>query len=134
MKNFLLLFLLVISLPGYVQVSLYEFAETEQEQRYRNIIANLRCLQCQHQSLADTNSELGNDLKQIVREQIIAGKTDQQILDFMTQRYGDFVLMRPAWKPSNWLLWLAPGIFLLLAVGGFFAWYQKHKKSGVDNV
>jgi len=77
----------------------------------------LRCLVCQNQSIADSNAELASDLRGQIREQIAAGKSDDQIVEYMVNRYGDFVLYDPPFKPTTILLWLGP---LLLVIGGFF--------------
>ena len=73
----------------------------------------LRCLVCQNQTIADSNAELANDLRAQIREQIAAGKSDDEILDYMTNRYGDFVLYQPPFKATTILLWLGPAILLL---------------------
>jgi cytochrome c-type biogenesis protein CcmH len=88
--------------------------------REYEIALKLRCLVCQNQSIAESNAGLAVDLRNQVREQVAAGKTDEQIIDFMTTRYGDFVLYRPPLKGSTMLLWFGP--LLLLAVGVFIAW------------
>ena len=75
----------------------------------------LRCLVCQNQSIAESNAELAVDLRRQIREQIAAGKSDREIVDFMVARYGDFVLYRPPWKLTTVLLWLGP--LLLVAAG-----------------
>ena len=85
----------------------------------------LRCLVCQNQTIADSNAELAVDLRRQVREQIAAGKTDDEIIRYMTDRYGDFVLYRPPFKPVTYLLWLGPPLFL---VGGLTVWYLTMKK------
>ena len=77
----------------------------------------LRCLVCQNQTIADSNAELANDLRQQIREQIAAGKTDDEIVTYMVNRYGDFVLYQPPVKATTFLLWVGPA---LLLVGGFF--------------
>jgi cytochrome c-type biogenesis protein CcmH len=77
----------------------------------------LRCLVCQNQTIADSNAELANDLRAQIREQIAAGRTDDEILDYMVARYGDFVLYQPPLKATTILLWAGPG---LLVVGGAF--------------
>jgi len=77
----------------------------------------LRCLVCQNQSIADSNAELATDLRTQIREQIAAGRTDEQIVEYMVNRYGDFVLYDPPFKPVTILLWLGP---VLLVIGGFF--------------
>jgi cytochrome c-type biogenesis protein CcmH len=77
----------------------------------------LRCLVCQNQTIADSNAELANDLRSQIREQIAAGRTDDEILAYMVQRYGDFVLYQPPFKPTTVLLWSGPA---LLVLGGAF--------------
>jgi len=80
--------------------------------------AKLRCLVCQNQSIADSNAELATDLRRQIREQIAAGKSDDQIVDYMVARYGDFVLYQPPVKATTLLLWAGPA--LLLFAGFFF--------------
>ena len=93
-------------------------AQPELEARMLRITAELRCLVCQNQTIADSHSGLAQDLRQQVLEQLSQGKSDQEVLDFMTARYGDFVLYRPPFKAMTALLWLGPGALLLLAMGG----------------
>jgi cytochrome c-type biogenesis protein CcmH len=88
------------------------------EARVHSITAELRCLVCQNQTVADSTSDLANDLRREVRKQLASGASDQAVLDFMTQRYGDFVLYRPPMKGSTALLWAGPGVML---VGGLSA-------------
>lgn len=88
------------------------------EARVQSITAELRCLVCQNQTVADSTSDLANDLRREVRKQLASGASDQAVLDFMTQRYGDFVLYRPPVKTSTALLWAGPGVML---VGGLAA-------------
>ncbi len=75
--------------------------------------AELRCLVCQNQTIADSNAELAVDLRRQINVQIAAGKSDEEIVDFMVTRYGDFVLYRPPFKLTTLLLWLGPGLFIL---------------------
>jgi cytochrome c-type biogenesis protein CcmH len=81
--------------------------------RYHALIDELRCLVCQNQSIAESNAPLAADLRDQVRQQIAAGKTDAEIAGFLTQRYGDFVLYRPPFKARTWLLWLGPFALLI---------------------
>jgi cytochrome c-type biogenesis protein CcmH len=76
----------------------------------------LRCLVCQNQTIEDSNAELAQDLRRQIREQIAAGKTDAEIIDYMVARYGDFVLYQPPVKPTTMLLWAGPALLML---GGF---------------
>ena len=91
--------------------------QAELERRELLIAAELRCLVCQNQSIAESNAELARDLRQQIREQLKAGKSDAEIRDFMTARYGDFVLYRPPLKGGTLLLWFGP--FVLLGLGAF---------------
>jgi cytochrome c-type biogenesis protein CcmH len=90
----------------------------EYEQRYQHILEQLRCLVCQNQTVADSPSDLAVDFRIGVKEMLEQGKSDQEILDFMSDRYGDFVLYDPPVKPHTWLLWAGP--FLIL-IGGVVA-------------
>jgi len=83
------------------------------EARMLHITAELRCLVCQNQTIADSHADLAIDLRQQVREMLQKGQTDQQILDYMTARYGDFVLYRPPVKSTTLLLWVGPGVMLV---------------------
>ena len=87
------------------------------EVRVNKLSEELRCLVCQNQTIADSHAGLANDLKQQIREQLKAGRNDQQVLDYMVERYGDFVLYRPPVKASTSLLWFGP--FALLLVGAW---------------
>ena len=91
----------------------------ELQQRYSALTHDLRCMQCQNQSIADSPVGLAEDLRRDVREQIIAGKTDAQIRDSMVARYGNIILFRPPFTPSTAWVWVLP--FLLLLVGVFVA-------------
>jgi len=90
-------------------------APDDADARYHALIAELRCLVCQNQSIAESNAPLAGDLRDQVRAQIAAGKTDAEILEFVTARYGDFVRYRPAFKGMTLLLWVGPFAVLLLA-------------------
>jgi cytochrome c-type biogenesis protein CcmH len=92
-----------------------EFSSPTQEQRYRSLLAELRCLVCQNQNLADSDAALAGDLRAEVYRMIQEGLDDSRIVEFMVARYGDFVLYRPPWKATTLALWLAP--VLLLVVG-----------------
>ena len=86
------------------------------EARLKQLAVELRCLVCQNQTLADSNAPLAEDLRHEVREMVAKGMSDQEIIDFLVSRYGDFVLYRPPMKATTSLLWLGP--FVLLAGGG----------------
>jgi cytochrome c-type biogenesis protein CcmH len=92
-------------------------ADPALEARVLRIAAELRCLVCQNQTIADSNADLANDLRRQVREMLVKGSSDQQVLDYMTQRYGDFVLYRPPVKPTTLLLWGGPAALLVGGLG-----------------
>jgi cytochrome c-type biogenesis protein CcmH len=94
------------------------FDDPALQSRYEALNRELRCLVCQNQTIADSNATLAQDLRREVREQIAAGKTDEEIRRFMIDRYGDFVLYRPRMTATTFLLWAAP---VLLLVAGVFA-------------
>ena len=113
MKQLLLVFLLLASIPFPAPAQVTDDAALDE--RVRVFSEQLRCLVCQNETLADSQAMLAIDLKQQIREQMKAGKTDKEILAYLTQRYGDFVLYRPPVKRSTYLLWFGP--FLLLGSG-----------------
>jgi cytochrome c-type biogenesis protein CcmH len=113
MKNWMLLVMLCLSSAAMAGVEYRDFKQPEQEQVYQNLISELRCLVCQNQTIADSNADLAADLRRQVYEMVQQGQSKQQIVDFLTQRYGDFVLYKPAFKLKTLLLWLGPLLFLL---------------------
>jgi cytochrome c-type biogenesis protein CcmH len=103
------------------------FEDPAMQSRYEHVIRELRCLQCRSESIMDSNVQLAADLRRQVRELIAAGKTDQEIFSYMTDRYGDYVLYKPPLKPRTWLLWAAP--VLLVLGGGIAAFIVISRKS-----
>ena len=108
-------FLILISLC-FVGVMLAKDAQPNEdpqiEQRMKHLTEQLRCLVCQNETLADSRADLAEDLRKQIREQIKAGKSDQEIIAFLTERYGDFVLYNPPVKLTTYLLWFGPFVFL----------------------
>lgn len=84
------------------------------EARARAISRELRCLVCQNESIDDSAAPLARDLRRIVRERLVAGDSDDEVLDYVVARYGEYVLLRPRVKPQTWLLWFGPGLALLI--------------------
>ncbi len=105
----------------------FDFSSTVSEQRYRNLIDELRCLVCQNESLAGSNAELAGDLRKEVYQMMAQGQSDEQIIDFLVTRYGDFVLYNPPVKPSTYLLWFSP--FVLFFVAGFVLYRSVRRRS-----
>ncbi|MEX0729376.1 MAG: cytochrome c-type biogenesis protein [Aquisalimonadaceae bacterium] len=93
------------------------FEDQDRQQRYVGLLRKLRCLVCQNESLAESNAGLARDLRRIVHTRLEAGQSDEQILAFMTERYGDFVLYRPPVRPSTYALWFGPAVLLLIGIG-----------------
>ena len=102
-------------LPARAAIETYEFESPEVEAEYNQLIDELRCLVCQNQNLAGSDADLAKDLRRETYQMLSAGKSRQEVIDFMVERYGDFVLYRPQFKSSTYLLWLGP-FLLLLAV------------------
>jgi len=92
------------------------FTDPALQARYDRLTEEIRCLQCQNQPIADSNAGIAADLRLKVKELIAAGKTDQEILDYVVARYGDFVLYRPPFAPRTWLLWGGPFLFLIIGL------------------
>jgi len=91
------------------------------EKRAREISAGLRCLVCQNQSIDDSDAQLAKDLRLLVRERLVVGDTDTQVRDFLVQRYGEFVLLKPTFGTHTLLLWLTPALVLVLGGIGAYA-------------
>jgi len=113
--RYLILFFAVVSVSAMAVDSDPPLPDPALQQRYETLIHELRCLVCQNETIADSAADLAADLRAQVRSQLLAGKTDDEIKEYMVDRYGDFVLFKPPWQPSTWLLWGGP--FLLLGIG-----------------
>lgn len=127
------LFLCLFAFAGLAQgASLFglEFENEAQRDRYMNLIAELRCLVCQNQSLADSDADLAQDLRQETYRLLLEGKSDQEIIDFLVQRYGNFVLYNPPLTSSTALIWFGPFVLFLLAAG-FLVYTLRKRSSGV---
>ena len=98
----------------------------KQELRARDISKNIRCMVCQNQSIDESNSPLAKDLRILIRNKIKEGNKDEEIYKFLTDRYGDFILLKPPFKISTYALWFLPFIFLMI---GIFVIYSHNKKS-----
>ena len=116
MKKFSSFFVLLLIVLATASVSAQEplvFDSQQQQDRFDQLTRELRCLVCQNQNLADSDAPLAHDLRREVYEMVQAGQTDNQIKQFLVERYGDFVLYRPPVQTNTYLLWLAPAIMLL---------------------
>ncbi len=116
MRQLLLsLLLLVLVMPAEARVEAYHFDDPTKEARYKQLIDELRCLVCQNQNLAASNAELAQDMRRLTYEMVSEGATNEEVVLFMVERYGDFVLYRPPFKTSTAVLWVGP--FIILAIG-----------------
>ena len=129
----LILFIIIIVLiqfsftqKGY-SVEPEEFLQDpQQELRARNISKNIRCMVCQNQSIDDSSAQLAKDLRSIIRIKVTEGQTDDEIYKFLTNRYGDFILLKPQLNKNTYLLWFLPLIFFVI---GVFMLYWNNRKS-----
>lgn len=119
--------LLLSATAAYATLESFDFSGAVSEQRYRGLIEELRCLVCQNESLAGSNAELAGDLRKEVYQMMAQGQSNEQIIDFLVDRYGDFVLYNPPMKPSTYLLWFSP--FVLLAIAGFLLYRSVRQRS-----
>ena len=135
MRVILFLVMALLLTPVFAApVVTYEFASEEQEALFNKLSNELRCLVCQNQAISDSNADLAKDLRDEIYGMLQQGKTEEEIVEFMVVRYGDFVLYNPPLKPMTWLLWFGPA-FALLA--GFFFVVRiinKQKKSAVTEM
>ena len=97
----------------------FEFESEAQEKTFRKLSDELRCLVCQNQSIADSNADLAKDLRTEIHSMLQAGKNEEQIKEFMVDRYGDYVLYEPPFNPMTWLLWFGP--LVIFIIGLFYA-------------
>ena len=100
------------------------------EARAREISKGLRCLVCQNQSIDDSDANLARDLRVLVRERLVAGDSDGQVIDYVVSRYGDFVLMRPPFKATTYVLWLGPALIGGLGILAVMAFYRRRRAAG----
>ncbi len=133
MSRRVLLLLLLLS-PLAQAIDSRQFANPEQQEAYETLTSELRCLVCQNQTIADSNAELAADLRRQVQEMLEQGKSREQIVQFMTDRYGDFVFYKPPFKAKTSLLWLGPLAFLLVGlVAVFLVIHQRRSRSSLGD-
>ena len=134
MKRFFLLLLLVASLPGPGLAKEDHPASDNPvlEERVMNLSKELRCLVCQNETLADSRADLAEDLRNQIREQMKAGKSDKEIVAYLTQRYGKFILYNPPVDPTTYLLWFGPFVLLLAALFVLFRFVKQRREMITD--
>jgi len=127
MKKVLILLFCLLPVIAYAGVAKDLAEDPVLEKRMIGLAENLRCLVCQNESLASSRSELANDLRQEVREQMLKGMSDQEIIDYLVARYGDYVLFDPPVKSYTLLLWYGPFVLLLAGLIGLVFQLRKRK-------
>ena len=132
MKNILLIsFVLLLSPLNVFSIEPDEIlSDSKLENRARNLSKGIRCLVCQNQSIDDSDSELAKDLRKIIRIKIVEGKKDKEINDFLVEKYGNFILMRPPFYSETFLLWSSPFIIVFI---GFIIIFFSLKKTRPEN-
>ena len=118
---------LFLMTPIAISQTIYPFDTVQQERQFQHLLRELRCLVCQNQDLADSNAGLAKDLRNDVYQLVRASKSDGEIVTYLTDRYGDFILFKPPVKAITVLLWFGPACFLLL--GLFVFWHTCLKRS-----
>lgn len=113
----MIIFMLALASSAWAKEAAPVAADPQLEKRVMGLAEELRCLVCQNQTLADSNAPLAVDLRNQVREQLKSGKSEQDVIDFLVARYGDFVLYRPPFKATTLLLWVGPLLLALFGIG-----------------
>lgn len=108
--------MLLMAAPAFAVLPDEVLADSALEARARAISSTLRCLVCQNESIDDSNADLAREIRLIVRERLVAGDTDEQAVQYLVDRYGEFVLLKPVFAPHTWILWTAAPV--VLAIGG----------------
>lgn len=129
MRVLLLIFALLPIIASATNAADIAGFNTEQEARYRTLTNQLRCLVCQNQNIADSDAPLAADLRSQVKRQILAGESNKQITEYLTERYGDFVLYKPPFKAITLMLWLGPVLLVLLALGTAFMFARRSRNT-----
>ena len=124
---FLFLFLIVPSI-GWSKEAVPVAEDPEVEKRMLALTMDLRCLVCQNETIADSRADFSNDIRREIREQIKANKTDQEIVQFLVDRYGDFVLYNPPMKATTILLWFGPAVLFIIGFGSLIVYLRRRRE------
>ena len=122
----LILYSWLLSIPAGAVVDINTFDTESQRQRYLALVDELRCPKCQNQNLSESDSDIAADLRRELHRLLLEGRSDQEIVTFMVDRYGDFILYRPRLQVNTWLLWFTPVILLLL--GAVVLWKMRRRR------
>ena len=122
---------LLMAAASHAVIETYQFSNDSLELRYKALSVELRCPKCQNQNIADSNAPIAQDLRKLLYKQLEAGATDDEILDYMVSRYGEFVRYKPSFEGVTLLLWLMPVLLLLGAIGLLAAIFRGSAKRAV---
>ncbi|WP_404422520.1 cytochrome c-type biogenesis protein [Thalassospira australica] len=103
-------------------------ADPKLEERAREISQELRCLVCQNQSIDDSDADLARDLRILVRERLVVGDTDEEVIEYIVERYGDYVLLNPPLKPETYILWISPAVLVFFALIAVIVFYRRKQR------
>ncbi len=115
--------LLILAAPVFAQER--QLADPTLEQRARSLSYEIRCVVCQSQSIAESDADIARDMRGLIREQIAAGRSDQDIRDYLVARYGDFILFEPPFKATTYALWIGPFVLLVAALIGVIVFFRR---------
>jgi cytochrome c-type biogenesis protein CcmH len=132
MKRVLFLIFTLVFVSAVIAKEAQPNEDPQIEQRMRTLTSQLRCLVCQNETLADSRADLAEDLRKEIREQIKAGKSDQEIITFLTARYGQFILYKPQVTPTTYLLWFGPFVLLIIGLIILFRYIRLRRDIIVD--
>ncbi|MBA3756221.1 MAG: cytochrome c-type biogenesis protein CcmH [Nitrosomonas sp.] len=134
-KGLIILFflLLIVSSAGWSKEAIPVAEDPEVEKRMLALTMDLRCLVCQNESIADSRADFSNDIRREIREQIKANKTDHEIVQFLVDRYGDFVLYNPPLKPTTIFLWFGPIVLFIIGFGSLIV-YLRRRREQIEEV
>ena len=121
MRRLILVFVLLLAVPALALEPEEMLDDPVLEERARDLSLEVRCVVCQNQSIDDSPAQIAADMRRAIRDRLVAGDSDAEVLDFLVDRYGDYVLLRPPLRPGTYLLWFGPGLVLLIGVFGV-AW------------
>ena len=130
MRLAIIVFTLFLSMAANATIDTYEFKDDATRERFQQLTNELRCPKCQNQNLAGSNSPIASDLRREIYRMVEDGQSDEQIVDFMVARYGEFVLYRPRVTGNTWVLWYGP--FVLLALGAVVLLLLTRKRKKID--
>ncbi len=130
LRNIILSLGLLLAIPAFAVEPDEVLGDPALESRARELSKGLRCLVCRNENIDESNAELARDLRVLVRERLVAGDSDPQVIDFIVNRYGEYVLLRPTTGGANLMLWIAGPVLLLVALGVGAGYVRSRRRAG----